>query len=62
MDRLVTAPSLHIVLELESAPKVRACFEHEGDELRMGDWLAAHPALRKMVDRALALAEREQAA
>jgi len=56
-------PSIVIALEFESkAPKVVACWNTDGDEHRLSDWLAAQPELSKLVERALELAEEAQAA
>jgi hypothetical protein len=58
----VTAPSVHIVLELEAAPRVYCDYLHDGEDARMVDWLAGHDEYRELIDRALEVAERERAA
>jgi hypothetical protein len=58
----MSAPSLHIVLELEAAPRVYCDWLRESDELRMADWLDAHPDHRELIDRALEIAAEERAA
>jgi len=35
------APALHIVLPLEGRPQIYNDCQHEGDELRLADWLAS---------------------
>jgi hypothetical protein len=45
-----------IRLELEAAPKVLLDCLHEGDELRLLDWLAARPELQALYEAALQIA------
>lgn len=35
------APSLHIILELEAKPRSCSDCPHEGDALRLADWMTA---------------------
>jgi hypothetical protein len=58
----VSAPSVHIVLELEATPRVYCDYLHDGEEDRMRDWLAGHDDYLELIDRALELATRERAA
>jgi hypothetical protein len=58
----VSAPALIIRIELERRPVVYADYLHEGEGLRMLDWLRHHPAQAELIERALELAKRERAA
>lgn len=48
-------PAVHIRIALEEPLRVTADWLHEDGELRMRDWLNAHPELNAIVSRALEL-------
>jgi hypothetical protein len=51
----VSVPSVAIVFGLEESPKVRMDYVDEGDELRMLDWLEAHPEYLRLISLAMEL-------
>jgi hypothetical protein len=55
-------PAIVIRLELESAPRVFADCLDDGEEARLADWLAEHPAYVRLVEDAAALAKTRRAA
>lgn len=58
----MSAPAYLIWLELEAAPRVVVDALHEGDYDRLADWLLANPDIAELLERAVALAQRERAA
>ena len=44
------APSLHIILELEAKPRAYSDCPHEGDELRLADWLTASDEALELIE------------
>jgi hypothetical protein len=57
----VSAPAIVVRVELEEPLRVLASWPREDDELRMGVWLADHPAQAALVRWAIELAAEEQA-
>ena len=51
----MSCPAVVIRLEIESRPAVYIHAEHEGDALRLEDWLNAHPAYLDLLARVDAL-------
>lgn len=58
----MSAPAILIRIEFEAPTRVDAVWLHESDEIRMRDWLSAHPDEAELVARAMELQERERAA
>jgi hypothetical protein len=58
----MNAPAIVIRLELEAAPRIVCDYLLEEEEVRMLDWLRAHPAQEDLVTRALEIARMERAA
>jgi hypothetical protein len=56
----VSAPSVAIVLRLESRPVVVVDVASDGEAWRLHDWFETHPRLLELVEAAYA--ERERAA
>ena len=52
-------PAVVIRLELEARPAVYIYAEHEGDALRLEDWLNAHPSYRDLLARVDALNQEQ---
>jgi hypothetical protein len=48
----VSEPSIVIRLPLEAPPRVYMDALREGEELRLRDWLAAHPELEALISAA----------
>ena len=61
-ERGVSAPAILILVQLETAIRVAWDCLNEGDELRLRDWIDAHPDYGPIIARALELAEQERAA
>jgi hypothetical protein len=49
----VTTPAVVITLPFEGRPQVRIEAEREGDELRLAEWIVAHPELLELYGRAI---------
>jgi hypothetical protein len=49
----VSAPAIVITLTLEQRPIVTHSCMYESDELRLRDWIEAHPDLYELIERAL---------
>jgi hypothetical protein len=62
VSELPNLPRVVITLAFESKPRVVSICDHEGDQLRLADWLEAHPELGEIVKRACALQREERAA
>jgi hypothetical protein len=62
VDAVSGAPAIVIRLALEERVRVLSSWEREGDERRLHDWLAHHPELAELVERALELAGKRPAA
>jgi hypothetical protein len=48
-------PTLTIVLPLEGPPRIFVDALHEGDDVRLRDWIGHHPELADLLDDALAI-------
>jgi hypothetical protein len=51
----VSAPAVSVVFGLEASPRVRLDYVDEGDEIRMLDWLEAHPEYLRLISLAMEL-------
>lgn len=52
------APSLAIVMRLETAPKVYSDCADDWESSRLCDWIGSHPDLCELLDRAIEICER----
>ncbi len=50
----VSPPAIVIRIELEALPKAYADVMYEGEAVRLADWIAANPALERLVAAASA--------
>jgi hypothetical protein len=48
-------PAVSVVFGLEASPRVRVDYVDEGDEIRMLDWLEAHPEYLRLISLAMEL-------
>jgi hypothetical protein len=48
-------PAVSVVFGLEASPRVRVDYVDEGDEIRMLDWLEAHPVYLRLISLAMEL-------
>jgi hypothetical protein len=55
-------PSVVIQLALEARPRIEIHALHEADEVRLADWLAAHPKLLELYVCAIDAANERRAA
>jgi hypothetical protein len=58
----LSAPSVLILFQLETAIRVAWDCLNEGEEQRLRDWIESHPEYGPIVARALELAAEKQAA
>jgi len=59
---MMLAPTLEIVLQLESAPQLRMVCANESEQERLLDWIYTNAELRELVRQALDLAQQQPAA
>ncbi len=55
-------PAIVIRVPFEGAPIVYVDALHEGEEVRLEEWLETHPAYGELVDEAVRLAEEARTA
>lgn len=58
----MSVPSVVIVLGLEAAPLIYVDARREGEAQRLAFWLASHPDVAALLQRAIELAEKARAA
>jgi hypothetical protein len=62
VNELPNVPRVVITLAFEAKPRVVSICDHEGDQLRLADWLEAHPEYAELVRRAFELQQEAKAA